>query len=115
MERRTSAGFVSVGDAKKGTSAGFVSTGFDSTGLVSATFVSADAGDSAVDSLAATTAGALVVGAMVSPGNDAKNSASGFQSDFASSQARSFWLRLPSAILSRMTDSEKRPAYCPLR
>ena len=30
----------------------------------------------------------------------------------ASSQARSLGLKLPSAILSRMADSEKRPAYC---
>jgi len=46
---------------------------------------------------------------------EARNSEIGFQEDFASSQARSLGLKLPSAILSRMADSEKRPANCPFR
>jgi hypothetical protein len=51
----------------------------------------------------------------VADGNFAKNSEIGFQADLASSHARSVALRLPSATFSRMTDSEKRPAYCPFR
>ena len=47
--------------------------------------------------------------------NDARNSEIGCQDDFASSQARSLGLKLPSAILSRIADSEKRPANCPFR
>ena len=55
------------------------------------------------------------IGAGVAADADAKNSEIGFQEDFASSQARSVELRLPSAIFSRMADSEKRPANCPFR
>jgi hypothetical protein len=45
----------------------------------------------------------------------ARNSEIGFQEDFASSQARSLGLKLPSATLARMADSEKRPANSPFR
>lgn len=48
-------------------------------------------------------------------GMELRNSEIGFQAAFASSQARSVGLKLPSAIFSRMADSEKRPAYCPFR
>lgn len=46
---------------------------------------------------------------------DARNSGIGCHEDFVSFQARSAELKLPSAILSRMADSEKRPASWPFR
>ena len=58
---------------------------------------------------------ALSVGVALETSADVRNSEIGFQEDFASSQARSVGLKLPSAILSRMADSEKRPANCPFR
>jgi hypothetical protein len=45
--------------------------------------------------------------------SDSRNSGIGCHADFASLQARSVALKLPSAIFSRMADSEKRPANCP--
>ena len=51
----------------------------------------------------------------VAAGSEARSSGIGCQADFASFQARSAELKLPSAILSRMEDSEKRPANCPFR
>jgi hypothetical protein len=48
-------------------------------------------------------------------GADPRNSEIGCQEDFASFQARSVRLKLPSVIFSRMADSEKRPASCPFR
>jgi len=51
-----------------------------------------------------------LAGTELAAGGEARNSEIGFHADFASSQARSVGLKLPSAILSRMADSEKRPA-----
>ena len=51
----------------------------------------------------------------VAAGMAARNSEIGCQEDVASFQARSVGLKLPSAILARMSDSEKRPANCPFR
>ena len=48
-------------------------------------------------------------------GSDSRNSGIGCHEDFASLQARSAALKLPSAIFSRMADSEKRPVSCPFR
>ena len=82
-----------------------------STGFASVPSVSFLPGDSLAPSAA------LALGALdaAAAGADARNSEIGFQADFASSQARSLGLRLPSATLSRMADSEKRPANCPFR
>src|SRR4051812_31631619 len=91
------------------TSAGFASTaGADD---------SAGAGASALASEMAAGTGALgaAAGAASATGNEARNSPSGFHNALAWSQARSFSLRLLSAIFSRMMDSEKRPAYSPFR
>jgi hypothetical protein len=46
-------------------------------------------------------------------GRDSRNSGIGCHADFDSLQARSAAVKLPSAIFSRMADSEKRPASCP--
>jgi hypothetical protein len=67
------------------------------------------------DGGSASAAGAALADIEVVAGTDPRNSEIGFQEDFASSQARSVGLKLPSAILSRMADSEKRPANCPFR
>ena len=42
-----------------------------------------------------------------------RNSGIGCHAAFASLQARSVALKLPSAIFARISDSEKRPASCP--
>ena len=76
-----------------------------------------DAGSaSAAAAFSLSAAGGLeTAGANVAVGSAARNSEIGFQEDFASSQARSVGLKLPSAIFSRMAYSEKRPANCPFR
>lgn len=53
--------------------------------------------------------------AAAASGTDARNSEIGIQEDFASFQARSAGLKVPSAIFSRMAASENRPANCPFR
>src|SRR6266404_4294157 len=102
-------------------SGGGVSRG-DSAGLSSsvaaallATPKPSEGGSAAWDGGSASAAGALLGDVEVAAGTDARNSEIGFQEGFASSQARSVGLKLPSAILSRMADSEKRPANCPFR
>ena len=74
-----------------------------------------DCGSASVSASIFFSGATALAGAFVTAGNAARNSEIGFQADFASSHARSLALRLPSATFSRINDSEKRPAYCPLR
>jgi hypothetical protein len=57
--------------------------------------------------------GATVTDCALVAGSDSRNSGIGCHADFASLQARSVALKLPSASFARMSDSEKRPASCP--
>ena len=79
-----------------------------STGVSVAALFGADSGP-------AFSMGAAAGGSELVLGIDSRNSGIGCQADFDSLQARSAALKLPSAIFSRMADSEKRPANCPFR
>lgn len=68
-----------------------------------------------VDSLAAAGGLSLTRAELALAADEARNSEIGCQADLPSSHARSARLKVPFAIFSRMADSEKRPAYCPLR
>ena len=57
--------------------------------------------------------GETVTDGALAAGSDSRNSGIGCHADFASLQARSAALKLPSASFARMSDSEKRPANCP--
>ena len=77
--------------------------------------VAFDSGDAAFSLAGAAGVELGVLEVAVAAGAAARNSEIGCQEDFASFQARSPALKLPSATLVRMSDSEKRPANCPFR
>ena len=94
--------------AGRGVSGSGVETGF-STGSAAGFSVGTAANSSADFSVG----GATLTDCALVFGSDSRNSGIGCHADFASLQARSVALKLPSASFARMSDSEKRPASCP--